>query len=497
MLDREVIIIGGGLGGLFCGAILSKEGKKVTVIEKNRQLGGGMQSFYRNGAVFDTDMHVITSMFKGGSVYRLCNYLGILDDIHVETVDKGVSDTIYLADENAIYEISAGRNGFRESILKYFPEEKESVEAYMNAIEAITNEMDLFMLRGSKQKFLPENRDYFLQVGEFISKYVRNRKLGNLLAYTNTLYAGDRNITPAYLHAVVSFLLQKGVSRFKGGTFRFIEILRKFIISYGGSVITGEGISEIVTRGKRIEYLKSDKGNIFTADRYISSLHPASLHDMFKGKETLSVNYFSILQGTEDSDSAFILNIKFKERAFPYLNRTCYYFENAESVWSKNSGGKIEKFLFTTPPLLGQDDYARTMCITVPMEWKEVEKWENSSSGHRPQEYYKWKKVMAGRILDKMELLYPDIRRTIELVDTASPLTIRDFTGVRHGAMCGYRKDVNNIATVHLPVRTRIENLLLTGQNVNIHGFCGVVLTALQTSEEILGHNYIIDKVNE
>ena len=32
---RTAVIIGGGLGGLFTGAILSKEGFKVTVLEKN------------------------------------------------------------------------------------------------------------------------------------------------------------------------------------------------------------------------------------------------------------------------------------------------------------------------------------------------------------------------------------------------------------------------------------------------------------------------------
>lgn len=33
--DKEVIVIGGGLGGLFTAAILSHEGYVVTVLEKN------------------------------------------------------------------------------------------------------------------------------------------------------------------------------------------------------------------------------------------------------------------------------------------------------------------------------------------------------------------------------------------------------------------------------------------------------------------------------
>ena len=38
---KTAIIIGGGLGGLFTGAILAKEGLRVTVLEKNATAGGG------------------------------------------------------------------------------------------------------------------------------------------------------------------------------------------------------------------------------------------------------------------------------------------------------------------------------------------------------------------------------------------------------------------------------------------------------------------------
>ena len=48
-MKEEVIIIGGGLGGLTTGALLAKEGHRVTVLEKNETIGGGLQTFKRNG----------------------------------------------------------------------------------------------------------------------------------------------------------------------------------------------------------------------------------------------------------------------------------------------------------------------------------------------------------------------------------------------------------------------------------------------------------------
>ena len=55
---KTVIVIGGGLGGLVTGAILSKEGYKVTVLEKNSIIGGGLQTFKRHGADFATGIPV-------------------------------------------------------------------------------------------------------------------------------------------------------------------------------------------------------------------------------------------------------------------------------------------------------------------------------------------------------------------------------------------------------------------------------------------------------
>ena len=44
-MKQSVVIIGAGLGGLFTGAILAKEGFGVTVLEKNSTIGGGLQTF--------------------------------------------------------------------------------------------------------------------------------------------------------------------------------------------------------------------------------------------------------------------------------------------------------------------------------------------------------------------------------------------------------------------------------------------------------------------
>jgi all-trans-retinol 13,14-reductase len=75
-------------------------------------------------------------------------------------------------------------------------------------------------------------------------------------------------------------------------------------------------------------------------------------------------------------------------------------------------------------------------------------------------------------------------------------LTIRDYYNTKNGAIFGYRKDCENMIFSQLPVYTKVKNLYLTGQNINLHGICGVPLTAVSTAEAILGDHIIINAIN-
>lgn len=154
-------------------------------------------------------------------------------------------------------------------------------------------------------------------------------------------------------------------------------------------------------------------------------------------------------------------------------------------------------FLFMTPPEENQGAYASKVLITAPMRFDEVEQWEDTTVGHRGKDYEAWKEEKTSRLLEKVEEMHPGFTACIDKVNSSSPLTIRDFYGVKDGALSGYSKDCHNLVLSQVPVVTKISNLYLTGQNNNLHGFCGVPLTAINTAEAILGRNYILNKINE
>ena len=51
-MEKEVIVIGAGLSGLTCAALLAKRGLKVKVIEAQFKPGGSCGIFKRNDVIF-------------------------------------------------------------------------------------------------------------------------------------------------------------------------------------------------------------------------------------------------------------------------------------------------------------------------------------------------------------------------------------------------------------------------------------------------------------
>jgi phytoene dehydrogenase-like protein len=72
MNDYDVIVIGSGISGLLSALALSKNGKKVLILEKNDYIGGVCRSYNVNGYFVDTGVHAITRL-ENGPLRKLMN----------------------------------------------------------------------------------------------------------------------------------------------------------------------------------------------------------------------------------------------------------------------------------------------------------------------------------------------------------------------------------------------------------------------------------------
>lgn len=495
MCKKNVIIIGAGLGGLVCGALLAKEGYQITLVEKNHKIGGGLQSYIRKGSVFDTGMHIFGGMHEGDNIRRICDYLGITDKFTVRDLDEQNDVDVYVNQDDKTYNLGLTRSRFVDSYACYFPEEKANLQHLKIAMEQIMDHFDLFYLRNSSECTIFFPQDSVLSVDSFVGKYISGFKLKSLLSILNLLYAGEKGITPALVHSALSIIFMNGACRVAGGYSTFADALARCITDAGGRIITNQKVVRVICKNRRIEKIITSDGMELEGNLFISSLPYTSFTGMLEGDVQFPKCYNEWLNSQTPSQSAFVINIKLKTGCFRYSQKIGFYLEDYDSVWETSDGTSFNRFVYMTLPTKNQGEYADTLNVILPMKWEPFSKWADTHVGHRGEEYLALKKMIFDGVLQKLSKIYPDIRQAIEYFDTFSPLTIRDYTGTINGGMRGIRKDCHDTLIFH-PVSTRIPNLFFTGQNINFHGFCGVTLTALQTCEAIVGKDTIINKLN-
>ncbi|MDR0893702.1 MAG: FAD-dependent oxidoreductase [Prevotellaceae bacterium] len=498
IMNEDILIIGGGVGGLFTGALLAHEGYKVTVVEKNQTIGGGLQTFTRRGEVFETGMHILGGLRKGGSIYKICQYLGIMDKLSLRDTDDDCFDCITYLDDAKTYRMPTGKVAFTDYLIGEFPHERAGITAYMNALYRLTDEVDFFYLRRGRDYLFSHSEQFLWAADQWIAHYITDKHLRDLLAYMNPMYGGVAGHTPAYIHALINVLYIEGASRFNDGSQQLADALATAITASGGSVHSGVAIVALKDKDRTIQQALAADGSCFTANRYISAIHPCALLKMMS-EDAFTKAYRNRLNALPNSYSAFTVYIIFKPDSFPYINHTCYYQQRYGLVWNHaeyDADTWPQGFMYMTSPHRKQGAYARTMIINCIMSFEQVRRWKDTTVAHRGDDYAAWKEAHIQKILARMEILYPGFGNCIDERFASSPLTIRDYYNNKEGALYGFGRDCCNIVQSQLSVVTKVSNLLLTGQNINLHGICGVPLTAVNTVEAILGENTLIDKIN-
>lgn len=487
---KTTLIIGGGLGGLVTGALLTKEGHKVTVLEKNSIIGGGLQSFYRHNVEFPTGMHIFGGFNEGGNLKQIFDYLDITDKLQLQPTDDDACDVVTISEDNATYFLPKGKENLINYLSKIFPDEAENIRNYIEKLFELSQEEDLFYIRESSPEpnFTSLSEDFLMPYNSLIDKYINNPKLKRLMGYLSPLFGGIENMTPAFLNALLSVLHINGTFQFTGGSQQMADLLKEVIEDGGGKVIANEEVAKINIENHLVSEVLTKKGNSYTAQNYISDVHPDVLLKLVS-ENAFPTAFKKRLRSIPESSSSFKVYVKFKKDTFHYINHASYIIDN-QKEWPQG-------LMYVTPPVENQGEFANTMIIISMMSFDEVRRWEDTKTGHRGEDYERWKQQMTDKLLSRMEQIYPDFRSSIEFSFASSPLTIRDFYGNNEGSNYGFQKDSNDLMLSQMSVFTKVKNLFLTGQNVNIHGFCGVSLTAIQTAEALVGHNEIVRKINK
>ncbi|MEN6297586.1 MAG: NAD(P)/FAD-dependent oxidoreductase [Rectinema sp.] len=251
-MAHDALIVGGGMAGLTAAAYLCKAGLKTTLLEKEANVGGLVNSFSRGGFTFDGGIRAIEN---SGIVVPMLRQLGVEVEFLPSAVSVGFGkDVVRLASGDSLRD-------YGELVCRMFPEDRADVEAIIGEVAKVMEYMDvLYGIDNPLFLDLKNNPRYvFRTILPWMLKYIRTMpKLGKLMLpvdeYLATFTDNQSLIdmfaqhffrkTPAYF-ALSYFSLYLDYKYPKGGTGALPAGLESFILAHGGEILRGTEVVSV------------------------------------------------------------------------------------------------------------------------------------------------------------------------------------------------------------------------------------------------------------
>jgi phytoene dehydrogenase-like protein len=498
----DVVVIGSGLGGLVAANILAKEGRSVCVLEKNNQYGGNLQTFVRDKTIFDTGVHYIGGLSKGQNLYQYFKYLDIYNGLHLKQLNEDGFDIITFDDDQVEYKHAQGYQNFKDSLISQFPEEEDGIKKYCAKLRETCNKFPMYNLKLGKPYY--DDEMFQLPARKCINSFTSNKKLQAVLAGSNLLYAGETDKTPFYVHALsVNSYIESAYRCVNGGS-QISKLLIRKLKENGGEAYRHHEVIKFGCKNKKITSAFVKNGKEIKGRLFISNIEP-KLTLKLVGKDKFRKSYTNRITQIESTVSAFSLHIVLKPASFKYLNKNYYHFKDFNKVWKGHQYTEEswpESYMVSMGVKKNLDGWADQLTAIAYMRYDDVIPWKDTfntvaEKNDRGQTYEEFKNAKTEIFLLELEKKFPNIRDCIHSVHTSTPLSYRDYIGSNNGSMYGYVKDVNYPLKSFISPRTKISNLFFTGQSLNMHGILGVTISGVVTCSEILGKEYLLNKILE
>ena len=431
-MKYDVVIIGSGFGGLTCAHLLAKAGRKVLVLEAHWQPGGCMQSYQRKGHSFDTGLHYVGGLGDGETLHDIFEKLGLLQ-LPWHRMDVDCTDQIII--EGQTYCLAQGFDHFVEVLADRFPQQRSSLQKYVE------------MLQGP-------DPDPSVNAWIWLNETFSDPLLIDVLSGSCLKTELRRESLPllAFAHSQKSYIQSSW--RLKGDSGLIVRSLVDDIKHMGGDVICRAEVTELIEHEGRIVAALTANGERYEADCFISDIHPAQTFALVKDSKVLKKIFRTRMSMLVNTYGMYTYSLVLKPHAHSYFNHNKFVYEGG-SVWDEHTA---KVMLSCRVPEDGKEDNLLLDLLT-PCE---------------------------GHPMALAEKAVPGLRDMVEQQYVSTPHTWQRFTRTPEGSAYGVRKDCRQPLLTMLSPRTPLSNLLLTGQNVMLHGLEGVVMTAQQTCDILL-----------
>jgi phytoene dehydrogenase-like protein len=478
-MAHEVVVVGGGIGGLTVSALLAARGVDVCLLERQSRPGGCVAGFEKFGYTFDPGVGIYP-LWQADEIHDQ-----VFSELPVAPPEVFAADPAYvvrLPDQSEV-PITANPEQFEATLAATFPEcadravafyQQSAVvsEALRNALRRVPNLHDASSVK-QIYALLPD----LANAGQIIK--VRNHTTLDHLEGTSfrfrrfidaqlQLLAQATSQECDYLYSTLALNIpRRGNFSIRGGASALAEKLADSIKASGCRIrfdtpalrlaydTTGRAIGVDLLSGERVSASRAIVSNLTLWDTYgklIGLNHtPSEIRKSLNKLRTWGV--YLLYLGMSEAAASRIPN-----------NNILAVTDWQQDV---NYDPEVSQFMFAAAP--GEDSRAPEgkRAVTV-LTFSEVDQWFSFQENEEQNEE-KDQSVLELWWRRLHEAL-PELGGDIEVIDTVTPRTIYDLTRRKLGMVGGFGRTTEAFDPNILNPQTSLPNVLRVGDTTSLGG---------------------------
>ena len=502
----DAIVIGSGMGGLTSAALLSELGWKVCVLEQHYTAGGYTHSYERNGYEWDVGVHYIGDV---GTETRTKKMFDFLTSGNLKWAPMAAEyDRFYVGDK--VFNAVAGRQEFRDNLVRQFPAEEKAVDRYMQLLKQVSGAL---YAHSMERVLKPWQRMLATPVLKWKKPSLLYRKTHDVLSELTddpdlvaTLCGqwGDMGLPPKksafMVHAMIARHYLYGGFYPTGGSWQIAEHIIPKIQKTGGEVFTYARVKQILVEEGIVTGVEMADGHRIECGCVISSAGIGNTFDgLLPSKIVKNAGYETELSSVRPSFAHLGVYIGFKHTAeelgLPKTNFWIYPGNDYDAAVDEFEKDRNAPFpvVYISFPSAKDPDYLRrhpgtaTIEIVAPAPYAWFEQWQDSTWGKRGGDYEAFKKELGERLMRHLYDKLPQVEGKVDYFEVSTPLSTNWFAGYQHGELYGLDHTPERLQQDWLGPRTRIPGLWLTGQDTLTCGVTGAMMAGMLTTMAMVG----------
>ena len=475
----DVVVIGGGIGGLTCASYLAKAGAHVVLVEKHYVVGGYCSSFRRGPYYFDAAAHSLGSCRPDGQLGQLIADHQLGDALRLIRSDP--SDVVVTRSHEVFFFNDVRRT--IQSLQEAFPEEAGAIERFVDYLASA----DSLRLYGElRQRTFADLLRSVFRSRELQSVF--SIVLGNVGLPSSRVSA----LTAAFLYR--EFMFDGGYYP-SGGIQRFPDALLDRFQEYGGTACLLSPVEEILVtpaggvQGVVVKYRGRQRVTI-ASRAVVANCDPHQVYGTLL-RRTEAGPGAAMLGRFDHTISAFMVHLGLNHEIAQEAKYHC-------NIWSYRRDGHVDDYYEGV--LRGEIDYGadtflfcrvpsfddRTLAppgrhavqAIVMAPFLDRARWDTM------------KDELASDVIGRIEQYIPGLRRWIEVRQVATPSTLFKYTWNYHGAMYGWASTCEQIGPGRLEEALAVDGLYLvghwTGRPAGYSGISTVVASGRYVARRVL-----------